>query len=49
MHIIGIVGRSYFNKDKQEIFQIHETIRRVLTKYDDVVTICILPLEDYDY
>lgn len=49
VHIIGIVGRSYFNKDNQEIFQIHETIRRVLTKYDDVVPICILPLEDYDY
>ena len=49
MYIIGIVGRSYFNKDNQEIFQIHESIRRVLTKYDDVIPICLLPPEDYDY
>ena len=49
MYIIGIVGRSYFNKDNQEIFQIHESIRRVLTKYDDILPICLLPTEDYSY
>ena len=49
VHIIGIIGRSYFNKDNQEIFQIHESIRRVLTKYDDVIPICLLPPEDYDF
>lgn len=49
MHIIGIVGRSYYNKDNQEIFQIHESVRILLTKYDDVVPICLLPTEDYNF
>lgn len=44
MKIIGIIGRAYFNKDDQKIFQIHETIRKVLSKYD----VCFIPLLPYD-
>ena len=49
MKIVGIVGRAYYNKDNQKIFQIHETTRRVLSKYEDVTCIAILPNGDYDY
>ena len=49
MKLVGIVGRAYWNLDKQEIFQIHEPTRRFLTSYDDVTFISILPFGDYNY
>lgn len=49
MKVIGIVGRAYFNKDKQKIIQVNEDIRRVVAKYDDVVCIEILPTNDIYY
>lgn len=48
MKLIGIVGRAYYNKDNQKIFQINEDLRRVFSRYDDVVTTLILPMGD-DY
>lgn len=56
MKIIGIVGRVYYNKDNQEIIQINDYLRRILSLYDDVIYILILPtgwklgnsLEDID-
>ena len=43
MKIIGIVGRVYYNKDNQEIIQINDYLRRILSLYDDVIYILILP------
>ena len=49
MKVVGIVGRAYFNKDKQKIIQVNEDIRKVFTKYDDVVCIEILPTNNIYY
>ncbi|MBR3162050.1 MAG: gamma-glutamyl-gamma-aminobutyrate hydrolase family protein [Bacilli bacterium] len=49
MRIIGIVGRAYFNKDNQKIFQVNENIRKAFTNYDDIVCIEILPTNDIYY
>ena len=49
MKLVGIVGRAYYNLDKQEIFQIHEPTRRFLTSYDDVAFVSILPFGDFNY
>lgn len=49
MKIVGIVGRSYFNKDNQNIIQINDYIRRVISKYDDITTIALLPTNDICY
>ena len=49
MHIIGIVGRAYKNKDNQDIIQTHDAVRRMLNMYDDVVCITLLPTEDINY
>lgn len=49
MVLIGIVSRMYKNLDNQDICQVHEQIRRILSKYDDVCLISILPTEDYSY
>ena len=49
MKVVGIVGRAYFNKDKQKIIQVNEDIRKVFTKYDDIVCIEILPTNDIYY
>jgi gamma-glutamyl-gamma-aminobutyrate hydrolase PuuD len=46
MHIVGIVGRSYYNKDGQEIVQTHDAIRRFLNKREDVVCITLLSPEE---
>ena len=46
MKIVGIVGRAYFNKDKQNIIQINDYIRRVISNYNDVTSIAILPTND---
>ena len=43
MKIIGIVGRAYYNKDNQKIIQVNEMIRNILSSYDDVVSILLLP------
>lgn len=49
MILIGVVTRMYKNLDNQDISQVHEQIRRVLTRYDDVCLISILPTEDDSY
>ena len=49
MKIIGIVGRVYYNKDNQEIVQINDYLRRILSLYDDVVSILILPTDGVSY
>ena len=49
MKLVGIVGRAYYNLDKQEIFQVHEPTRRFLTSYDDVTFVSILPFGDFNY
>lgn len=49
MKLIGIVGRAYYNLDKQEIFQVHEPTRRFLNSYEDVSYISLLPFGDYNY
>lgn len=49
MKIIGIVARAYYNIDNQKIFQINESIRRIFTKYDDVICIPLVPTEDINY
>ena len=49
MKIIGIVGRSYYNKDKQKIIQVNECIRKCFSNYDDVTFLAILPTNDCYY
>ena len=49
MHVIGIVGRVYFNKDDQEIIQTHDAVRRYVDSKNDMVAITILPTEDLHY
>lgn len=49
MKLIGIVGRSYYNRDNQKIIQVNEDIRKALSRYDDVVTTLILPTNDSYY
>lgn len=49
MKLIGIVGRVYYNKDKQEIVQLNDCLRRVLAEYDDVSTILLLPPNSGNY
>lgn len=49
MKLVGIVGRAYWNLDKQEIFQVHEPTRRFLNSYEDVSYITLLPFGDYNY
>ncbi len=49
MKVIGVVGRAYYNRDGQKIFQINEDIRRVLSRYDDVVSVMLLPTDSCYY
>lgn len=49
MKLVGIVGRAYWNLDKQEIFQVHEPTRRFLNSYEDVSYITLLPYGDFNY
>ena len=49
MKLIGIVGRVYSNKDNQEIIQLNDCIRRVLSSYNDVVSTVILPTNSISY
>lgn len=49
MHVVGIVGRVYYNKDNQEIIQTHDAIRRYIDSKNDIVAITILPTEDFHY
>ena len=49
MNLIGIVGRVYSNKDNQEIIQLNDCIRRVLSSYNDVVSTVILPTNSISY
>ena len=45
MYVVGIVGRSYYNKDEQEIIQTHDALRRYLNRRDDVVCVTLLSPE----
>ncbi len=45
MHVIGIVGRAYYNRDDQNIFQTRDELRRYLNNRDDVVLLTLLPNE----
>ncbi len=45
MYLIGIVGRSYYNKDEQDIVQTHDALRRYLNLRDDVVCVTSLSPE----
>lgn len=49
MKLVGIVGRSYFNKDNQNIIQINDYIRRSISKYNDITSIALLPTNDICY
>lgn len=49
MKIIGVVARPYYNKDNQKMYQIHEQTRRLLTKYEDVICLPLIPQEDINY
>lgn len=49
MHIIGIVGRVYQNKDGQDIIQTHDAVRKMLASREDVVCITLLPTENMNY
>ncbi|MBQ8682028.1 MAG: gamma-glutamyl-gamma-aminobutyrate hydrolase family protein [Bacilli bacterium] len=49
MKIIGIVGRVYYNKDDQKIIQLNDSVRKVLTNYEDIIPILILPPNHEDY
>lgn len=49
MKVIGIVGRVYYNRDNQEIIQLNDTLRRVLSGYKDVVPIMLLPTNESSY
>ena len=43
MYLIGIVGRSYYNKDNQCIIQTNDYLRKYLNRIDDVCCITLLP------
>ena len=45
MYLVGIVGRSYYNKDEQDIVQTHDAIRRYLNLRDDILCITLLSPE----
>lgn len=49
MRVIGIVGRVYKNIDNQNIIQVNESIRKIISNYDDVVSILILPVSNINY
>lgn len=49
MKIIGIVGRVYLNIDNQEIIQLNDYLRKILSKYDDVISILLLPTNADSY
>ena len=43
MYLIGILGRSYYNKDNQCIIQTNDYLRKYLCRRDDVCCITLLP------
>lgn len=49
MKIIGIVARSYWNKDNQSILQFYEKIRTAFSKYNNVTIIGIMPTDERKY
>ena len=49
MKLIGVVGRLYYNRDNQEIVQLNDCLRRVMSLYDDVVLTMILPTNINSY
>ena len=49
MKLIGIVGRCYYNRDNQEIIQLNDALRQVLTNYNDVTSILLLPTNKESY
>ena len=49
MKIIGIVGRVYKNIDNQNIIQVNDSIRKIISGYEDVVSILLLPVSNISY
>ena len=49
MKIIGIIGRVYYNKDNQEIIQLNDYLRRILSNYKEIVSILLLPTNNDNY
>jgi len=49
MKIIGIVARSYWNKDNQSILQFYEKVRTAFSRYDNVALIGIMPTDERTY
>ena len=49
MKIIGIVGRVYKNIDNQNIIQVNDCIRKIISGYDDIVSILLLPVSNISY
>lgn len=49
MKLIGIVGRTYYNKDEQKIIQLNDFLRKSLADYQDIVPIILTPTEQIDY
>ena len=41
MYLVGIAGRSYYNKDGQKIIQTHEATRKLLMSDDEIVGVNI--------
>ncbi len=46
MHVIGIVGRAYFNRENQDIYQTRDEVRRYLGNREDVLCITLLPTDN---
>lgn len=46
MHVIGIVGRAYYNKDNEDVIQTRDEVRRYLNKREDVVCLTLLPTDN---
>ena len=49
MKTVGILGRAKHNIDGQKIFQVNDYSRRAMMRFDNVVTIAILPTNDVFY
>ena len=49
MKVIGIVGRVYKNIDNQNVIQVNDCIRKNISKYEDVVSMLLLPVSNISY
>ena len=49
MKLVGIAARAARNSDNDHIFQIHESLRRMLSNQKGIAQTLILPTENIDY